>query len=553
MTRASAFIRACLVTAGALGAPGCSEPYPHPREMGAGAPEPRYGGTLHLASPFDPGQFDPASSVDQFTESLDILLYERLVEIVPGTAEVGPDLADRWDVRDEGKTVRFFLAPEARFHDGTSVTADDVRWSLERMLDPARTASWAANQFDRIVGYDDFRAHRSAHLEGLLVVDEHTVEVHLTAPEATILQRFALGPASIVPRASFERLGRDAFGNAPIGSGPLAFESWEHGTRLTLRRTPGYHRPRALYYDRLVIDLSVPSAMIAMRLQRGDIDLAPANYVEPAERIWFQRHRGWRASVVPPVVTTIMAICMNTELPPWNDRALRRAVAFAIDRDTLALTRRTSAEPLTTLFPRGFPGHQDNPPWAQRFDLAEARRELTRAGYPDGLPGEQEFWVSGDAGTWVLAAQDLARIGIHVRFRSVGTDYGALARRGVGPLVECGWGIDFPDPVDLTDPSFHSRSIADDGSPNVAFYSNPTLDTLLDRARSELEPARRLAMYAAAERIIVEDAPWAFVFAESRAGIVQSYVRGYHASVSPALDLRGIWLDEPRRPWRAPP
>jgi peptide/nickel transport system substrate-binding protein len=534
---------------------GCREPYPHPRETGAGSTAPHDGGTLRVASAFDLAAFDPASTTNPMSSYLEALLFDTLVTFAPGTATIEPDLAERWELADEGRTIRFFLRPDALFQDGSPVTADDVKGSLERMLDPERGAAGMASFFDLITGYGDFRAHRTAHLAGVVVVDAHTVEIRESDVDATALQRFALVQAAIVPVARVAKVGAAAFAKAPVGSGAYALESWERGTRVTLRRNPGYFRPGVAHVDRIVLDLNVAGSAIAMRLQRGDVDLATGWDLTSADMVWFRSHPGWASTLVTGAIAAdVLFLAMNAEMPPWNNRALRRAVAFALDREAELKPTLGSELPHTTLVPPGVPGYQAHAPWAQRFDLAAARAEMAKAGYPDGLPEEQELWAYDAQDPQLVQVQrDLARIGIRVRLRSSGRDWGALMHRGVGPLVTGAWTADFPDPIDFTDPLFHSRTIADEGSFNFAFYRNPAVDHLLDGARRELSPERRLAMYAEAEQMIVEDAPCAFMGSIARTDVAMPYVRGYRVGTTPAIDLRGVWLDEPRRAFRPSP
>jgi oligopeptide transport system substrate-binding protein len=531
----------------------CREPYPHPRHRGAGATVPRDGGTLHLAMPGDLAALDPANFQEAETGAIVSLLFDTLVDHAPGTFDLRPALAERWEVADGGQTLRFFLREGVRFHDGTPLGALDVKASLERLLDPERASSWATSQFDRIAGYDDFRAHRAPHLDGVAALDERTVEIRLESPDASALERFALGPSAIVPVARVDRVGREAFGVAPVGSGPYELESWERGTRIVLRKNPRYFHDGVAHASSIVIDLNVPSSSIAMRLQRGDVDLAVGYWLGQQDVVWFRREPGWNDTLAVAPVGEVAALCMNTEIPPWNNRALRRAVAYAIDREALTRPALGTLAPLYTLYPPGIPGHDPDAPWAQRFDVESARHEMVAAGYPDGLPEEQEIWyVGGAPGPAVLIQADLARIGVRVRFHAAGLDYGALTRRGQAPLSLCGWIADFPDPVDFAEVLFHSRAVADEGSPNVSFYANPDLDVVLDRARAEQDPRRRTAMYADAERIILEDAPWAMLSSRVRIDVVHPYVRDYHVGMSPPLDLRGLWLDEPRRAWSSP-
>jgi peptide/nickel transport system substrate-binding protein len=277
-----------------------------------------------------------------------------------------------------------------------------------------------------------------------------------------------------------------------------------------------------------------------MRFRRGDVDLT---WAEP-----FAADPAWRPYVRRAPKPTIWAVAMNLRFSPWNDVHVRRAVAFAIDRDALARASRGVHAALGCFLPAGISGHDDAN--AQVFDLDRARRELALAGYAAGLPEEQELWTFPELSDKASLIQaDLARVGIRVRLRVVEpATMQAEAPRSPGiPLQINGWTPDFADTSDYFDPVFHTG-----GSSNLSGYSDPVLDALLDQARAEGDPARRAAMYTEAERMVSADAPWAFAVQELDLADLQPWLKGYSTAQFMEFDLREVWLDLPRRPWRDP-
>jgi ABC-type transport system substrate-binding protein len=214
--------------------------------------------------------------------------------------------------------------------------------------------------------------------------------------------------------------------------------------------------------------------------------------------------------------------------------------------------RNNRIRPLGGLYPPGLPGYDPHLPGAQHYDPARAREEMALAGYPNGLPDEQELWLTeGDAGLYYgqLVQADLARIGIRIRLRqaSFAVFLETTQRRGAVGLSMSAWSQDFPDPSNFIDTLFHSRSIQSENSQNASFYSNPQLDQLLDRARVEANHDRRIGMYQEAERMLLNDAPWAFLYYPIKTQVTQPYVRGLVPSPVWAHDLREVWLDLPRQ------
>jgi ABC-type transport system substrate-binding protein len=208
------------------------------------------------------------------------------------------------------------------------------------------------------------------------------------------------------------------------------------------------------------------------------------------------------------------------------------------------------------------PGHVEGLEGEHGFDLARAREEMRLAGHPVEQVGERwiargleqpiDVWVgAGETGRAYgeLIQHDLAAIGLDIRIRQVAFPVylAETARRRTVSLFLTGWSADYPDPSNFFDTLFHSRSISDTGSQNRAFYASPALDALLDRARVEPDHARRMAMYAEASRMVVDDAPWAFVFSNLVTDAWQPYVRGYRVHPVWRPLYRDVWLDLPRR------
>lgn len=528
----------------------CREPYPHPRFRGAGSSHPVRGGTFRYAFDSDVRSLDPHVGYDEYSTSVIRMLFDTLVDYAPGTTELVPSLAERWDVSADGKVYTFHLRPGVRFHHGRVLTAEDVRQSFERMLDPRRIPCPGTSFYHLLEGFEDFQEHRTPHVRGIVVLDPLTVQFRLTQPDQTFLNAMAMPFAAPIPVEVAESLGRDRFGQQPVGTGPFVLARWETGSRLILRRHPHYWRPELPYVDQLVLEISLARHLQFMRFQRGDLDHIHSTSMSTADYLWIHEQPAWRPYVIDAPDISMYGLAMNTEMPPWNNVHLRRAVAFAIDRESVARSRNYRIRPLGGIYPPGLPGHDPNLPGAHRYDLTLARHEMALAGYPNGLPGEVELWVTeGDGGNTYgqLLQADLARIGIRVRLRtaSFAVFLDTTQRRGAVAMSFSGWSQDYPDPANFVETLFHSRNIQQENSVNQSFYRNPRLDALLDRARIETDRTRRLEMYREAERMVVADAPWAFLFYPIKTEVNQPYVRNYRINPVFSHDFRTIWLDLP--------
>ena len=528
-----------------------------PRYMGAGAETPQRGGTFVFHHESDVRGFDPHKSFDELSNMGIKLLFEGLLDYDRDTMDLVPRLAlEVPEPSEDGRTYRFRLREGVRFADdpcfeggrGREVTAHDVRWSMERML-ATGTASPGATLNSLIERYDAFRAGEASHVSGIRVIDRHTIDFSLSRPDQTFLYTMAMSFAYPVAREAYARYGEE-IRRHPVGTGAYVLEDWEPGVELTFVRNPNYFEEGRPWVDRQVFELNLDRGPAVMRFRNGDLDhihrQTPSDYLELRDM------EAWAPYRVEAPQPNIWGVIMNCDLAPFDDRHVRRAVAFAINR---AQWRRARANRLALQgqpIPRVLPGFDPELPGRHEYDLERAREEMRLAGHPDGIEQEIEVWLGeGDTGRRYgeLIQSDLREIGLNIRIKQVAFPI-FLQETGkprTAQMLLSGWSMDFPDPANFLDILFHSRSIHEEDSENKAFYSNPELDRILDEARVERDRPRRLAMYREASRILVDDAPWAFVWSDVSMEMWQPYVRNYRPHAVWDNFYRDVWLDLPRR------
>lgn len=520
-----------------------------PRFVGAGHSAPQHGGTFVFHHESDVRGFDPHTSYDELSYMGIKLLYDGLLDydydlrLVPRLAEAMPE------VSPDGLEYTFHLRHHVLFHNGRELVAEDVRWSMEHLLAPA-THSPGAPFFAAIDGEDAFHAGRTPHLVGVAVLDRYTVRFRLSHPDYTFLNSMAMVFANPVAHEMYSRWGADA-PRHPIGVGPFELESWEPGVRVVFKRNRRYWQPGLPYVDREVFELSLQREAAFMRFRAGEIDAV--HRMTPADRYFLRHSRAWRPYTEAKPDIDMWGITMNVEMPPFDNVHVRRAVAFAIDRERWSLARNHGIVPLDQAIPVGFIGHDDNLPERQRYDLPRAREEMRLAGYPNGLPQPVEMWMSeGPTGVLYgeLAQNDLERIGIHTTLKQVSfpvylTETGKPHTAQMLPTS--GWIADFPDPSSFVDPLFTSASASNGDAENRGFYRNPEIDELAARAHREQNPAERERIFRRINSILTGDAVWAFAYSSQRLEAWQPYVHGYRIHLVWTECYRDVWLDLPRR------
>lgn len=532
-----------------------------PLYAGAGATTPHRGGTFVSFTETDVRWFDPLRSSDAVSNIGIKLMFEGLIEhdhelqLVPRLARELPT------VSADGLVYTFRLREGVLFHHGREVIADDVRWSLEHMLLPS-TGSPGAPMFNLVEGIEDYTAGRAPHVSGIRVLDRYTIEIRLARPDQTFLHAMALPSAMPVPRELYEG-HEDHFARNPVGTGAFELERWEPGVRVSFRRNERFFRAGEPYLDRIVLELNLHRGVAFMRFQAAQLD--HIHRFSPTDYLWIMRQERWRPQISREPLVDIWGLFMNNGIPPFDDRHVRRAVAFALDRDRWNVARANRLLPTGQPIPPALAGYDPALPEAQRFDLAEARAEMALAGHPVRCTGagedeicvaeglqEVELWIGeGPTGQayGVLAQQDLAAIGMRVRLRPVAFPLllQQSGRERTVPFIFWGYSMDFPDTAGILEPLFHSRGATPTDATNRVFYRNPEVDRRFEEARVERDPVRRAQLYREANAIITADAPWAFIFSNLKVEAWQPYVRGYRPH--PVWDefYRDVWLDRPRQ------
>jgi ABC-type transport system substrate-binding protein len=537
---------ALLALGGCMGALEAPLPAAHPEDA-----VPRRGGVLHLATfSGDIETLDPPLVRDMLSSNVARLLYAGLVDF-DATGAVVPDVASRFESLEGDLGYRFVLREGVRFHDGAEVTADDVKRSIERALSPDTPAP-NAELYEAIDGYAAFAARKAPHLEGVVVEGRYVVSIHLRERDGAFLSALAMAPLRITCPSAGDRYSPSF---VPCGAGPFRLPpgGWQHGRSLALVRHDGYFRPGLPYLDGVTWQLGATPISQGFKFTRGEIDWV-RDLTQP-DTIRYQADERWRPSGAFESSLNMQGEAMNNTIPPFDNVEIRRAVAAAIDRDHVVMLKASNLSALTKPVPLAFPGYEPPALLGQKYDVAAALEHVRKAGYPfdpatgkGGWPAPIPYDVAPKTMQEVVAQsmqQDLAKIGLRVELHltSQTTFYALTSRRGKSAMSPQGWQANFPDPSDFLDSLFATGSIRDESATNYAFYSNPTVDDDLARAHGERDRDARTRLYADAERLICDEAPWAFEFTYRFFAVHQPYVRNTHPHAVWAPDVVEVWLD----------
>ena len=485
------------------------------------ADTPTNGGDIIVTYKDDIATLDPAVGYDWQNWSMINALFSRLVDYKPGTTELGPALADSYDVSDDGKIYTFKLHPGVKFTNGREVTAADVKWSIERAVNP-KTQGPGAGFFHSIVGADKMTAGTADTMEGITAVDDHTVKFTLSQPDATFLNVLALNFASVVPKEAVEAANGD-FGKHPVGSGAFTLKEWTIGQRLVFQKNPAYFVKDRPHVDSFTVEVGQEPLVALLRLQKGEVDIA-GDGIPPAKYLEMKKSAEFEGMIVDRQQLETSYVTLNTQVKPFDNAKVRQAVNMAINKDRIVRIINGRATPAGQVLPPLMPGYDQNYK-GYAYDPEKAKALLAEAGLKDGF-STQIYTSNTDPQPRITQAiqQDLAAIGVKAEIKAVANPnvIAAGGTQGQAPMVwsgGLGWIADFPDPSDFYGPILGCGS-AVAGGWNWSWYCNKDIDARGQAADAMPVPAKAEERNKAWAQIFTDiqtnEAPWIPVFNERR-------------------------------------
>ncbi|MEK6204527.1 MAG: ABC transporter substrate-binding protein [Amylibacter sp.] len=482
-------------------------------------PNAKPGGSIVVTYKDDVATLDPAIGYDCQNWSMIKSIFDGLMDYEPGTTNLRPGLAESHTVSDDGMTFTFKLRPGVKFHNGREMNAQDVKYSLDRVTNPT-TQSPGAGFFGSIKGYDAIASGDAADLEGVKVIDDSTVEITLSRPDATFLHVMALNFASIVAKEAVDEAGDD-FGKHPVGTGAYKLGEWTLGQRLVFEKNQDYWRAGVPYLDSVVFEVGQEPIVALLRLQNGEVDV-PGDGIPPAKFREVMSDPAQAERVVEGGQLHTGYITLNVNTPPMDDVRVRKAINMAINKARIVQIINGRAVPATQPLPPSMPGYTDGYV-GYAFDAEGAKALLAEAGLPDGF--ETELYVMNtDPNPRIAQAiqSDLAEIGVKAAIKSLAqANVIEAGGNGSAPMIWSGgmaWIADFPDASNFYGPILGCAG-AVEGGWNWSWYCNEDLDAMATKADSITDAAmtdERLKMWSDVYMGVMEDAPWVPVFNEQR-------------------------------------
>ncbi len=511
-------------------------------------PQPPRGGVLRfpLLDNAPISTLDPARA----EWGAEIMLIQQIYDGLTALDEqlnVVPALAQYWEISHDGKTYTFELRPDAVFHNGRPVTAEDCVYSFQRLL----TAGFNTNNyhyFSRIEGAREFREGLAGSVSGLRALDEQTFQIRFTSPFVPALSVMSMYCSKILPKKELLEEGDDFF-QAPVGTGPFRFSHWigrdEDPAVPIYRGIPQALRLEANrnYFGQVpYLDATVIRSMWNARGVEGK----PLG--EMFDFLLAESYYEW-LPVETEQLLALYYLILPIKVPPYDDARVRRAVSYALNkRSFLDSNPFTAGAPAASgIVPPGIPGFLRVESMYEHH-LEKAKELLAEAGYPSGkgLP-PLELPVYRYDEPAVARRQCLIGCLASVGLKIVETPVKRMPSPGDPEfegrpiLYEQGWIADFPDPDNFLRPLFYSTSPI-----NQSGYSNPDVDRLLDRAWTETSYSTRNKIYGKVEKILLKDSPIIPLHYGKSRYVIRPNVKGL--SISPMgityIKLNRVWISK---------
>ncbi|MEX2103905.1 MAG: ABC transporter substrate-binding protein, partial [Bacilli bacterium] len=411
--------------------------------------------------------------------------------------------------------------PDVKFHDGSLVTPQDVKFSLDRVRSKDSNWSWIFSSISSIEA-----------------TGENQITINLSQPYAPLLSSLALFSASILPEKAVTEKGEE-FGNHPIGSGPFMFDEWKRGQSIVLKKNVDYWQKGKPYLDGVEFVQVPEDTTRILKLQSGEVDIASPIPFSSLDQLKADS----RLSVSVDPLSRVDMININTTKEPFNDKKIRQAMNYVIDKELIIQSVLSgNGQPSASFLPPMM--HFNDQLEGYKRDLEKAKQLMNESSKPNGFKTTLKIG-SGDQialQVAVIAKDQLAEIGIDVEIvqldNGVKSDQVSKMDYDLAMMLLVS---DIIDPDELT-----TFGVVSTGGINSYYtgYTNEQVNELALKAQGEIDEQKRKEMYFDIQKLVSEDAPFIFLYFTPSTSSKQTYVNGFEVLTTGSYRLEDVWLDK---------
>lgn len=450
---------------------------------------------------------DPSNATDGESFYPARAILDTLVDYKDDSTDVIPGLATTWEPKDkEGLVWTFKLREGVKFHDGTPLNAEAVKFNFDRWMfedNPNRHEGEAFEYWGYMFG------GYPGVVKEVRAVDDYTVEIELNHSFAPFISNLAMPCFAISSPAAIEKYGKDYFKN-PVGTGSFKFVSWTKDDKIVLEKNPEYWGEKAKL-DKLIFRVIPDNSARLMELQAGTIDIMTG--VSPEDSKIVKEDENLQLLLRPSMNVGYLAL--NNEKAPLDNKLVRQALNYAVDKQSIVDAFYAGlAKPAKNPLPPSLWGYNDEIKDYQ-YDPAKAKELLAEAGYPDGF--KIQLWAMPVPRPYMPQPKEIATA-LQQQFAAVGVDaeivnydwatYIEKGEFGEHEMYLMGWNGDNGDPDNFIYVLLDKDNAKKGSAGNFAFYKNDEVHDLLIAAQKETDQAKRVELYEKAQAIIHDDAPW---------------------------------------------
>jgi oligopeptide transport system substrate-binding protein len=462
------------------------------------------------------------------------------------------DIAESYEITEDGLAYTFKIRPEAKFQDGKSIRAEDFKWSFERACDPATRSSTADTYLGDIIGCRDKLQGKAIAVEGAVVVDDLTLQLTIDEPKGFFLAKMAYPTAYVLDRENVES-GGSAWFRRPNGSGPFRLEEYVPGQMvIVLKRNDNYYRDPQPVLEQVRHLINAPIDLMT-GYEKDLSTLSPDGVGVSYDAIQVPPSSLSRVTdpndplsqeLVSVNVLSVDYIGFNVNKPPFDDVNIRRAFNLALDKRSIVKSIQGDVYVANGIVPVSMPGYQNPDLSDYEFDLEHALDLITQSTYGDVSqlpPITLNTSETGNVGIAIAKSYEM-NLGLKIVVEKV--PWSELINNLNRPdmpyqMYWIGWVADYPDPQNFLEILFHSKS-----TQNYGGYSNPTVDDLLNEARGTQNVKERLALYRQVEQRILNDAAWIPLYFKVENWLIKPYVQNFRIPPIKAPKFQYVFITE---------
>lgn len=502
--------------------------------------------TFRIPITSNPPTLDPVQITDVTSHVVASKLFNQLVRY-NSKMELIPDLATEipeFNTADNSYT--FKLRKGVKFHDGRVMTARDLKYSWERLLDPAvskrfQILAGVLGAMEKVKGKGEI-----TETKGLKVIDDHTFKVTLASPRPTFLHEIIMVNTAVIPTGAAEaaKAKGSRFRNQPIGTGPFKLTVWEENARIEMARHEDYFKGKPPL-DGVVFEIIPKPEMRVAKFLKGEFEVCDIPFgqfksLKAQHPDLLCENETFRTNYLGSAMRILKKDGTTEVAEPLGSRLeLRQAINHAIDRENISnVILEGRGKPAQSILPPNFMGHnRDLRGW--EYSPKKAKEILAKAGFPEGKglrPLSLFHRNDPDTKRICLAIQsDLQAVGFQIKLQAL--DWAAFLDRvdnNPPDLFYLGWVADYNDADNFLYWLFHTSQWGDPG--NHTRYSNKKVDALLEKARISMDRDERVKLYNQAEEMIVRDLAWCLLYYKKNYILMQPYVKNAREQILP-LDV----------------